>query len=63
MDSMKLDGTLLDFSTLNKPQKIQAIGFIRKTYSCANINLRDIISNRYQAVMKDGKLVAVAFRL
>lgn len=55
--------TLIDYTEQSKPQKRQIINFIRKQYSCTYINVKDIISNYYQAVLQDGKLVAVCNKL
>lgn len=55
--------TLIDYSKQDKPQKRQLINFIRKQYYCIQIDVRDIVSNYYQAVLQDGKLVAVCNKL
>lgn len=58
-----MKGTLLNYAELNKSQKRQVISFIRKVYDNSVINVRDIISNEYQALLHEGKLTGVSYRL
>lgn len=58
-----MKGTLLNYAELNKSQKRQVISFIRKVYDNSVINVRDIISNEYQALLHEGKLIGVSYRL
>jgi hypothetical protein len=58
-----MEGKLLKYADLTKPQKRQVIAFIRKCYSCTQICIRDIITDRYQALLNDDKLTGVAFKL
>ena len=58
-----MKGTLLNYAELNKSQKRQVISFIRKVYDNSVINVRDLISNEYQALLHEGKLIGVSYRL
>jgi hypothetical protein len=58
-----MQGELIRYETLSKQGKRQIITFIRKVYNCTQIHIKDIVSNRYQALLHEGKLIGVSFRL
>lgn len=58
-----MEGILLQYNTLSKPQKMQVIKFIRKVYDCTQINVRDIIKGEYKALLNNGLLTGVAYEL
>lgn len=53
----------LNYHTLEKPQKLQVIAFIRKHYSGTLLNVRKIINGDYSAIINNGNLTGVACKL
>ena len=52
---------VVDYKTATKENKKLLISFIRSHYS--NQNLREIVSGNYKAIIKDGYLVGVQYKL
>lgn len=58
-----MERKFLNYNDYDKAGKRQITSFIRKVYDCTYINIRDIISDQYQAIAQDGKLIGVSFKL